>query len=111
MNGDHITAPLQATESWVVFENSQGLEIRGTILRFTRHSIFFEIYSPSVVLQSSEILHNFQIICKSRPIYSGRAIASGIVNTGMLLVCEATLEDNWIDLEAEVSSDTAGIVR
>jgi hypothetical protein len=34
---------------------------------------------------------------EDRPVYSGRAIVSNLINTGAVLVCEATLEDFWLE--------------
>ena len=34
-----------------------------------------------------------------RMVYSGRAVVSNLMNTGILLVCECTLEENWLDVD------------
>jgi extracellular factor (EF) 3-hydroxypalmitic acid methyl ester biosynthesis protein len=34
-----------------------------------------------------------------RMVYSGRAVVSNLVNTGIMLICEATLEDGWVDVD------------
>jgi extracellular factor (EF) 3-hydroxypalmitic acid methyl ester biosynthesis protein len=51
------------------------------------------------VLQASEVLTDFQVIIRERTLYSGRAVVKGLVDTGIVLVCEATLEDSWVDVE------------
>jgi len=86
-------------ESLAVFETSQGVEIRANLLRFTRNSAFFEIYSPISVLQTSEVLSEFRIILNDRTLYSGRAVVRNLLNTGSGTVCETILDDAWVDLE------------
>jgi extracellular factor (EF) 3-hydroxypalmitic acid methyl ester biosynthesis protein len=84
---------------FVVGQNSHGLEIQGTLLRFNRHVAVFEIYTPAVILRMSEVLSGFRILFHERAIYSGRAVVRSLINTGAILVCEVTLEDGWIDLQ------------
>jgi extracellular factor (EF) 3-hydroxypalmitic acid methyl ester biosynthesis protein len=86
-------------DSLAVFQTSHGIELRGNLLRFTRHQVVMEIYNPSAVLQTSEVLGDFRIICSDRVLYSGRAIVRTLVNAGSIIVCEASLEDSWIDVE------------
>jgi extracellular factor (EF) 3-hydroxypalmitic acid methyl ester biosynthesis protein len=78
-------------------KNSQGLEIQATLLRLTRHLVGFEVYSPHVVLRMSEVLSEFRLMVGDRPVYAGRAVVSNVINTGSIMVCEATLEDSWVD--------------
>ena len=91
-------------DSLAVFQTSQGIELRGNLLRFTRHLVVMEIYNPSAVLQASEVLSGFRIICNDRALYSGRAIVRTLVNAGSILVCEASLEDSWIDVEFDAAA-------
>jgi extracellular factor (EF) 3-hydroxypalmitic acid methyl ester biosynthesis protein len=86
-------------ESSVSFQNSQGLEVQATLLSMSRFQAVFETYSPTCVLRTSEVLNSFKVVVQSRPVYTGRAIISSLVNTGTLLVCEAKLWDSWRDLE------------
>src|SRR5205823_8968400 len=86
-------------DSLIVCRNSQGLEVRATPLRMTRHLVVFEVYNPYSILQLSEVLNEFQIIVNERLIYSGRAVVSNLVNTGILIVCEATLDEAWLDID------------
>jgi hypothetical protein len=58
-------------DSLIVCRNSQGLEVRATPLRMTRHLVVFEVYNPYSILQLSEVLNEFQIIVNERLIYSG----------------------------------------
>jgi extracellular factor (EF) 3-hydroxypalmitic acid methyl ester biosynthesis protein len=87
-------------ESIIVCENSQGTAVRATLLRMTRYLISFEVYNPYSILQLSEVLSNFRIIISGNTVYNGRATVNNIVNTGLVLVCEATLdEESWLDVE------------
>lgn len=86
--------------SIVYCRNSQGAEVRGTLLRMTRHSVVFEVYNPYSILQLSEVLSEFQINSGDRVLYSGRAIISNLMNAGIMLVLEADLEeDGWRDVD------------
>src|ERR1051325_11153966 len=86
-------------ESLVVCHNSHGVEIQGTVLRFSRYQIVFESYAAAALLRTSEGLSEFKILLNGRPVYSGRAVVSGLVNAGSSLVCEATLDDSWMDIQ------------
>jgi len=86
-------------ESRVTFQTVEGMELRGTPVRVTRHATVFELYNPSVTPRLSEALGEFQIILQGRTIYSGRAVVRSVVDAGTKIVCEATLnESSWADL-------------
>ncbi len=87
------------SESLVVFQNSQGLELRGSLLRLRRHQIVFEMYDPAAVLRVSEVLSSFKIFVANQIVYSGKAVVSNLINSGTTVVCEATLDDVWINPE------------
>jgi extracellular factor (EF) 3-hydroxypalmitic acid methyl ester biosynthesis protein len=84
-------------ESVVLCRTNQGIEIRAGILRLTRHLVVFEIITPGVVLQLSEVLGDFKILLDERAAYSGRAVISSVVHTGTTMVCEATLDEACLD--------------
>lgn len=87
-------------ESLIVCQNSQGTKLRATLMRMTRYLVTFEVYNPYSILQLSEVLSDFEIVINSRKVYSGRATVSNMVNTGLVLVCEASLDDDsWLDVE------------
>lgn len=86
-------------DSFIVCRNSQGAEVRASLLRSTRYLVVFEVYNPYSILQMSEVLTDFKIIMTDRLVYSGRAVVSNLVNTGILLVCEATLDESWLDVD------------
>jgi extracellular factor (EF) 3-hydroxypalmitic acid methyl ester biosynthesis protein len=101
----------QERESFIVCRNSQGVAVRGVSLRITRYVIAFEVYNPYSILQISEVLSDFQIIINNRMVYSGRAVVSSLINTGILLVCEATLDENWLDVDLFSSVDQRDRLR
>jgi len=86
-------------ESIISCRNSQGGEIRATSVRLTRFTTVFEVYNPFSLLQLSEVLSDFRITINDRLVYSGRAVVTSIVNTGIMLLCEATLDESWLDVD------------
>jgi extracellular factor (EF) 3-hydroxypalmitic acid methyl ester biosynthesis protein len=86
-------------DTFILCRNSQGTEFRATLLRLTRYTVVFEVYNPYSILQLSEVLNDFRMIMNDRMVYSGRAVVSNLVNTGILLVCECTLDENWLDVD------------
>lgn len=91
--------PSGERDSIIVGRTSQGYEVRATPLHITRHVVAFEVYNPYSILQLSEVLKEFKIIVNDRLIYSGRATVSNLVNTGIVVVCEATLDEAWLDVD------------
>ncbi|HXJ57083.1 MAG TPA: class I SAM-dependent methyltransferase [Verrucomicrobiae bacterium] len=86
-------------ETVLVGLSSQGVEIRATPVRLTRYLVVFEIYREGNLLQVSEVLSDFRIIIHDRMLYSGRAIVKNLIDTGLIVLCEASLEDSWMDAE------------
>ena len=86
-------------DSIIVCQTSQGYSVRATPLRITRDVVAFELYNPYSILQLSEVLKEFRIIVNDQLIYSGRATVSSLVNTGSMLVCEATLDEAWLEVD------------
>ena len=103
-------APSSAVkESQVTFQTVEGVELRGTPVRVTRHATVFELYNPSVTPRLSEALGEFQIILQGRTIYSGRAVVRSVVDAGTKIVCEATLnESSWADLNLVLAVERKG---
>ncbi len=98
-------------ESLVLCVNSQGHELRATPVRLTRHLVVFEVYNPYSILQLSEVLQEFQIFINQRLVYSGRAVVSNLVNTGIFLVCEASLDDGWLDVDLTRPMKASSVLR
>lgn len=86
-------------ETLISCRNSQGLEVRATPVRLTRFNVVFEVYNPYSILQLSEVLSEFRIVIGERLAYAGRAVVSNLVNTGIMLLCEATLDEAWLDID------------
>jgi extracellular factor (EF) 3-hydroxypalmitic acid methyl ester biosynthesis protein len=91
----------ESNKPQVTFETSQGLNVQGTAVRLTRYALTFEVYDPAVVLQTSEVLGKFQIIAEDRVLYTGRAVIAGIVHTGLLVICEARLDNGGMPVAFE----------
>ncbi len=86
--------------SFIVCRNSQGAEVRGTLHRLTRYLVVFEVYNPYSIVQLSEVLNDFRVMMNDRMVYSGRAVIANLVNTGIMLICEASItEEGWIDVD------------
>jgi extracellular factor (EF) 3-hydroxypalmitic acid methyl ester biosynthesis protein len=99
MEAKLVTTTSGAKDSFMVFRNSQGNEARGTLLRLTRFSAVFEVYNPYSLLQLSEVLADFHIYMSDRLVYSGRAVVNSLVNTGIMVICEVTLDEAWLDID------------
>ncbi len=95
------SSPIQTEtrDSLIACRNSQGIEIRASLLRLARYSVVFEVYNPYSILQLSEVLNDFRIFIADRMVYSGRAVVSNMVNTGLIVICECTLEESWLDVD------------
>jgi len=86
-------------DSFVLCRNTQAAEIRAGLVRLTRYAAVIEVYNPYSILQLSEVLSDFKIYMGERLVYSGRAVVSSLVNTGLLLVCEVSLDDAWLEVD------------
>ena len=83
--------------SLVVCRSNQGAALRAPISRLTRHAVTFEICDPNFVLRTSEVLTDFSIVLGARTIYTGRAVIASVINTGTVIVCEATLDETLLN--------------
>jgi extracellular factor (EF) 3-hydroxypalmitic acid methyl ester biosynthesis protein len=86
------------TDSVVSFQNSQGQEAQGTLVRLTRDNVVFEVYNPYSIVQLSEMLSHVTIRRANRDAYTGKAVVTNLINTGLMLIVSATLVDPWSDL-------------
>ena len=94
-----VTLSSGEKDSFIVCRNSKGIPIRGSLMHFTNQNAVFEVYNPFSILQLSEVLNDFKIVIGERTLYAGRGVVSSLVNTGIMLVCEATLVDAWNDVD------------
>src|SRR5258706_6770923 len=85
-------------ESWITCQDQNGFEIRATVVKLSRHHVVFECFSPHLVLRTSQVLTDFKIILNQQTIYAGKAVVTSLVNTGTSLVCNANLDDSWVDV-------------
>lgn len=83
----------------VTCRNSLGAPVRATPVRLSRYTALLEIYNPHSILQLSEVLAEFRINIGERCVYAGRGVVSSIVNTGIMVMCEVTLDDGWLDVD------------
>jgi extracellular factor (EF) 3-hydroxypalmitic acid methyl ester biosynthesis protein len=86
-------------EALVTFRTSQGLECRASILRLSKHHVVTEIYAASATLRHSEVLEDFKLFAGGQLLYSGKAIVTKVIDSGVALVCEASLQEAWVNPE------------
>lgn len=86
-------------EALLICETSQGLELRASLVRLTRHQVVFEVYHTQFALRTSEVLNNFKILLNDTPVFSGRAVIRSLINTGNILICEGELDEGWMDFD------------
>src|SRR6185369_8479364 len=97
------------SESVVVGTNSQGGLLHGNVLRFTRHSVAFEIYDVRQLPRLSEVLTDFKIVEDDRTLYSGRAVVASVMNVGTMIACEATLDESrWLEVDLSCVKNGGG---
>lgn len=89
----------KSSQSVITCRNSQGTELTANLLRIKRYSVVFEVYNPYSILQLSEVLSDFRIMASRRLLYNGKAVVSNLLNTGIVLVCEAMLDEGWIEVD------------
>ena len=101
-----------SSQSVITCRNSQGTHLTANLLRINRYSVVFEVYNPYSILQLSEVLSDFRIMASRRLLYHGKAVVSNLLNTGIVLVCEAMLDEGWVEVDFHTSvagqSATAG---
>lgn len=107
-----MAALSKAIDRVFTFRNSQGQDARGELLHMSRSQIVFEVYNPYSVVQLSEVLVNIKIKRGGTPIYTGKAVVTNLVNTGLMLIVSAALVDPWSDVTALLgqSNDVRGEV-
>jgi extracellular factor (EF) 3-hydroxypalmitic acid methyl ester biosynthesis protein len=89
----------ESSQSVITCRNSQGTELTANLLRIKRYSVVFEVYNPYSILQLSEVLSDFRIMASRRLLYDGKAVVSNLLNTGIVLVCEAMLDEGWVEVD------------
>lgn len=97
----------ELNETVILGKTSQGTEMRGTPVRLERYAVAFELYTLGTVVRVSEVLSDFKIVVGKDLMYAGRAVVKNVVATGPTVLCEATLEDGWVELAAYTGRDHA----
>lgn len=106
------TANGDLKDSLVVCQSGQGLEVRGRLVKLTRHAVAFEVFSHGSDLRLSEVLAQFRIIFHEHTIYSGQATVSNLMTMNRAIVCTATLEEkSWTALPLAGSSAVADSLK
>ncbi len=82
----------------VHFRNSQGEQVRATIMNLQRKSLVMEVYNPYSIVQVSEVLSELTVRFRAQKVYAGKAVVISIVNTGLTAVVSVTLIDEWCEL-------------
>jgi extracellular factor (EF) 3-hydroxypalmitic acid methyl ester biosynthesis protein len=77
----------------VLCRSTSGASLRGKIIKLGRLAVSFEIYETEIGLRLSEVLSEFKIFLDNRETYSGRAVLSNILQTGVLTICEVKLDE------------------
>jgi extracellular factor (EF) 3-hydroxypalmitic acid methyl ester biosynthesis protein len=94
-----MDSPNTPPQSVITCRNSQGMELTANLLRIQRYSVVFEVYNPYSILQLSEVLSDFRIMASRRLLFHGKAVVSNLLNTGIVLVCEAMLDEGWVEVD------------
>lgn len=94
----------------VSFRNSQGEQVRGTIINLQRKALVMEIYNPYSIVQVSEVLSELSVRMGSKNAYLGKAVVMSLVNTGLTAVVSLTLIDEWREL-SELPNEPKSVGR
>ncbi len=94
----------------VSFRNSQGEQVRGTIINLQRKSLVMEIYNPYSIVQVSEVLSELSVRMGAKNAYLGKAVVMSLVNTGLTAVVSLTLIDEWREL-SDLNNEPKSVSR
>ena len=94
----------------VSFRNSQGEQVRGTIINLQRKSLVMEIYNPYSIVQVSEVLSELSVRMGAKNAYLGKAVVMSLVNTGLTAVVSLTLIDEWREL-TDLNNEPKSVAR
>ncbi len=93
---DHLTS--QACNA--SFSICNGVSLTAQVVKLGPLAVTLEIFHPELVIQSSEVLNEFEIVLAERSIYKGRGVCLGVVNVGAQWTCEVELEHPGIPPDA-----------
>ncbi len=96
--------PDECGDSYVTGRTKQGVEIRCPLRKLSPYRVVFEIYLPPADLRVSQALDGFKIIVSGLTVYEGRAVIISLIHLGVGVMCEASLDDTWVDPDFHVTS-------
>ena len=106
------TANGDLKDSLVVCVSGDGLEVRGRLVKLTRHAVAFEVFSHGSDLRLSEVLADFRIVFHEHTIYSGTATISNLMTVRQTIVCTAMLEEkSWTAVPVTGPTELNGTLR
>ena len=89
-------------EAHISFKTFLGTQLRGTLIRMTRHAATFELFSPKSVLNVSEILKEFRIDFHGQTMYFGTASIYSLIDSVDKVTVQVSLEtDFWVMTDAQ----------
>ena len=92
-------------ESQVVFQNSNGVELRGAVLRLEQFRVVFETYQAGHTLKASQVFESFKVCVEGNLIYSGRAVICNFLNLGTVSACEVKLDGAGVAVVMKATAD------
>ena len=98
-------------DSAIVFEKNPGNDVQARLIHLNRYQAAFEIQINDLIVQTSEALEHFRINIHNRLIYSGKAVVTSAVSAGSSLICQASLEDKWLDEDLSNPSFEPGRIQ
>ncbi|SIT44741.1 Regulatory protein [Paraburkholderia ribeironis] len=93
----------------VSFRNSQGEQVRGTIINLQRKSLVMEVYNPYSIVQVSEVLSDLSVKMGVEHAYSGKAVVISMVNTGLTAIISVTLIAEWRELSGGAALEARAV--
>ena len=80
-------------ESRIEITTASGVELEGRLVRMARFEVVFEVFSPEVLLRTSEVLSRLKILSRGQVVYEGRATLTNLINLGGGVTCVATVDE------------------
>ncbi|MFO1514376.1 MAG: hypothetical protein U1F83_15945 [Verrucomicrobiota bacterium] len=94
----------EGIEHYVSGKVKDGAEFRSPLVKISPHRVVFETFHAPTEFRTSLVLTDFKIVVDEQPVYQGRAVINSLINLGTGTICEATLDDSWVDPTAQLSS-------
>jgi extracellular factor (EF) 3-hydroxypalmitic acid methyl ester biosynthesis protein len=95
----------------VTFQDDEGAERTAALVRTNRNAVVFECYSLDSVLRVSQVLEPCRISVADHQLFAGRVVVRNLISAGPTLLCEATVNDSWVDLPDVSSNGTGDLQR